>query len=88
VPRPEHRLDVGRAAVAEAHPDDLRGRAAQEAPLTEVVVLRDDREPAAARVGPDGLVVDRLQTEVPYVGGARVQVGEPPGERRGEVLVE
>ncbi len=86
--RAKHRLNICGATVAQPHPDHLRRVSAPEAPLTEVVVLRDDREPVRSRILPDCLVVRRLQPELTHVRRARIHVREREHKARREVVVE
>ena len=86
--RAKHRLNICGATVAEPHPDHLRRVSALEAPLTEVIILRDDREPVRTRVLPNALVVRRLQPERTHVRRARIHLRQRGHEARREVVVE
>jgi len=57
-----------------ANPDHLRGVSEEEAPLMEIVVLGDDREPPLLGKVPNGLVICNVQREVRDGGGAREEV--------------
>jgi hypothetical protein len=49
----EEPFDVGRGAVAEPDPDDLRGRALQHAQTLKILVFRHEDEPVGGGVSPD-----------------------------------
>ncbi len=88
MPRAQQRLDIGRSAVPQPYPDHLRWHPTEEAPLPEIIVLGDDEEPLRCRVCPDGLIVSRCEAELPYMCRVGVEIGEPTGELRREILVE
>src|SRR5206468_10975902 len=52
------------------------GCSSQEAPLVEIGVLRDDREPFGGGVAPDAVVVRRLQTHLADMCGTGKEVVE------------
>ena len=84
----KQRLDFGSPAVAQAHPDNVRRRATQEAPLSEVIVLGDDHVPARGGETPDRFVVGAGQAHLTHVCRPGIEVGEAADQARGEILVE
>ena len=60
----------------------------KETPLMKIRILREDREPMLAGVGPDLLVVRPLQADEANMGGIRVLASEAPDESVREVLIQ
>ena len=87
-PGSEQRLDFGRPAIAQPHPDHVRRRASKEAPLSEVIVLRDDHVTTCCRELPDGLVIGTGQPEFAHVRGVGEEIRKAADQAAGEILVE
>src|SRR6185503_15206451 len=64
---------VGRTVPA-TDPDNLGGRAADEAALVEISVLGYDHEPFPARIGPDDVVVRGGQAHLAHMGRTGIQI--------------
>jgi len=80
--------DLACRAVPSPNPDYLGRVPQQEAPLVEIGILRDDREPMLGGVSPDGIVIGSLQANLADMRRARVEVREDGEETGREVLVE
>jgi len=63
-PMAEEPFNIGRGAVAEADPDDLRWGALQQAQALKVLILRHEDEPVGSGVGPNGSVSRGRQADV------------------------
>ena len=59
------------AGVSDDQPDHFRGRAAEEAELTEVVVLGHEDEPVLRRVAPHDGIRLAVQPDAIHVCGVR-----------------
>ena len=74
--------------VPDRQPDDFRRRTFQEAPLPEIIVLRDDGKSLKSSVLPDGFVRMTMEAGVIDVLAARKQGLQILGKMRTEVLVK
>src|SRR5690606_1693931 len=84
----QERHDGSGGCVADAEPDDLRGRAEKEAPLVEIRVLRHEKETVLRCEAPQPLVRRGKEPDLPGMHRAGVHVGEESNEPERQVLVE
>src|SRR5579871_6707226 len=75
-------------SVAEPQPNDLGRGAINEAQMTKVVILRNQRETISTCVLPNGFVRRSTQLDEVYTTAAGVRICERCDEPKAEILVE